>query len=176
MKFCPKAGANLLSPTCELLQGKNISSDHQNNITFESMDGDIILDCWIKNHDGWVSIVKFLWETSDKRAKFPLARKISMTSMLNLIIHLSLLPMSLLKPWVYKSPAPSDHVKIALWAKSNNKQWAKGYCLIKKFGERLFFNISSPSTPTFGSKKHWLLVIDDISNFLKVSFWKRIPI
>ena len=34
-------------------------------------------------------------------------------------------------------------------------------------GERLFFDISSPSTPTFGSKKHWLLIIDDSSNFLE---------
>ena len=32
-------------------------------------------------------------------------------------------------------------------------------------GERLFFNISSPATPTFGSKCHWLLVIDYYSDY-----------
>ena len=44
MKFSPKAGANLFSLTCKLLQGKTISSDHQNNIMVKSTDGDIILD------------------------------------------------------------------------------------------------------------------------------------
>ena len=32
-------------------------------------------------------------------------------------------------------------------------------------GERLFFDISSPTTPTFGGKHHWLLVIDNCSNY-----------
>ena len=40
--------------------------------------------------------------------------------------------------------------------------------------ERLFFNISSPFTPTFGGKCHWLKVIDDCSDytwsFLKEKF------
>ena len=31
----------------------------------------------------------------------------------------------------------------------------------KILGERLLFDISSPSTPTFGGKKHWLLVLED---------------
>ena len=40
-------------------------------------------------------------------------------------------------------------------------------------GERLFFNISSLSTPTFGSKKHWLHVIDDSSNYVWSFFLKE---
>ena len=32
-------------------------------------------------------------------------------------------------------------------------------------GERLFFDISFPSTLTFGGKHHWLLVINDCSNY-----------
>ena len=32
-------------------------------------------------------------------------------------------------------------------------------------GEWLFFDISSPSTPTFGGKRHWLLMIDDHSDY-----------
>ena len=31
--------------------------------------GIIILDCWIKTHDGWVAIVKLLQETNSKRAQ-----------------------------------------------------------------------------------------------------------
>ena len=39
--------------------------------------------------------------------------------------------------------------------------------------EWLFFNISSPSTHAFGSKKHWLLDIDDSSNFIRSFFLKE---
>ena len=42
----------------------------------------------------------------------------------------------------------------------------------KILGERLFFDISSPSAPTFGSKKQWLLIMDDSSNFIW-SFFER---
>ena len=35
----------------------------------------------------------------------------------------------------------------------------------KILGEKLFFDISSPLTPTFGGKKHWLLVIEDSSKY-----------
>ena len=37
----------------------------------------------------------------------------------------------------------------------------------------LFFHISSPSTPTFGGKKHLLLVVDDSSNFVWSFFLKE---
>ena len=43
----------------------------------------------------------------------------------------------------------------------------------KIFGERLFFNISFSSTPTFGGKKHWLFVIDDSSNYIWSFFLKE---
>ena len=33
-------------------------------------------------------------------------------------------------------------------------------------GERLFFDISSPSTPTFDGKKHGLLVVGDSTDFI----------
>ena len=119
MKFCPKAGANLFSLTCELLQRKTILSDHQNNIVVKFTD---VLDCQIKTHNGWVAGLQFLWETSDHGVQFALtlARKISTTSTLNLVIHPSQLPMSLLKTLVSKSLVFSNHMKIALWAKPNN--------------------------------------------------------
>ena len=43
----------------------------------------------------------------------------------------------------------------------------------KILGERLFFNISFPSNPTFGSKKHWLLAIDDSSDYAMSFFLKK---
>ena len=40
-------------------------------------------------------------------------------------------------------------------------------------GERLFFDTSTPLTPTFGSKNHWLLVMDDSSNYIWSFFLKE---
>ena len=34
------------------------------------------------------------------------------------------------------------------------------------FGERLIFDISSPSNPTFGGMKHWLRVVKDSINYV----------
>ena len=49
----------------------------------------------------------------------------------------------------------------------------KGYTLLANWGERLFFDISSPSTPTFGGKHHWLLVINDCSDYCWSFFLKE---
>ena len=73
VKFCPKAGVNLFSLMCELLQGKTISSNHQNNIMVNSMDGSIILDHQIMTHDGWVAGDEFLQQTNEKRAQLATA-------------------------------------------------------------------------------------------------------
>ena len=43
-KFCHKAGVNLFSLTCKLLQRKNTANDHQYNIVVKSTDGNIIID------------------------------------------------------------------------------------------------------------------------------------
>ena len=68
VKFCPKAGANLFSLTCELLQENEISSDHSNNIGINTPNGDITLDCRIKTHDSWDARVDFMWASYDERA------------------------------------------------------------------------------------------------------------
>ena len=43
----------------------------------------------------------------------------------------------------------------------------------KTLGERLFFDISLPSPPTFGSKKHWLLIMEDSIDFALTYFLKE---
>ena len=68
VKFCPKAGANLLSLMCELLQGNKISTDHLNNIVITTPSGNIILDCWIKTCDSWVAGVDFKQASNNERA------------------------------------------------------------------------------------------------------------
>ena len=58
--------ANLYSPISKLL----LKSEHKNNIMVQSSKDDIILDCWIKTHDNWVSRVKFIQEIGSERAQF----------------------------------------------------------------------------------------------------------
>jgi hypothetical protein len=42
-----------------------------------------------------------------------------------------------------------------------------------RIGERLYFDISSVKTTTFGGKKFWLLVVDDFSNMCLRFFLQR---
>ena len=69
MKICTKAYTNLYALTFKLSWGNKIKSKHKNYNVIHFSDGDIILDCGIKAHDSWVAGVKFLWETSHKRAQ-----------------------------------------------------------------------------------------------------------
>ena len=68
-KFCPKAGANMFSIMCELLQRNKISRDHQNNIVVKSIKGNIILDCQIKTWDDCIARIEFLQETVEEWAQ-----------------------------------------------------------------------------------------------------------
>ena len=43
----------------------------------------------------------------------------------------------------------------------------------KILGEKLFFDISTPSTPSVGGKRHWLLVIDNSSDYIWSFFLKE---
>ena len=73
VKFCPMAGANLFSPTCELSHRNNTSSDHFNNIMVNTPSDDIVLDCPIKTPNGWVAKVDFLQASNSERAASPTA-------------------------------------------------------------------------------------------------------
>ena len=66
VKYCTKAGMNLFSLTCELLQDIKMWNDHKNNIIVETTSGDITLDCQIKTHDGWVAGVEFLSRNTEE--------------------------------------------------------------------------------------------------------------
>ena len=66
VKFCPSAGANLFSLTCKLSQGNKISSDKTNVVS--TPNGNIVLDCRIKTHDGCVAGVDFIQNPINERA------------------------------------------------------------------------------------------------------------
>ena len=54
-----------------------------------------------------------------------------------------------------------------LCLQNGQTEWSeiKGCCSIKNFGKKAFFDINSPLTPVIGDKKHWLLFIEDSSNY-----------
>ena len=65
-----------------------------------------------------------------------------------------------------------------MWSLHPGKAKKGGVCkkavaCSKILGERLLFDISSPSTPTFVGKKHWLLVIEDSTDFTWSYFLKK---
>ena len=168
----PKAGANLFSLMWELLQENKISSDHQSNTVVSSMGGKIILDCWIKT-----MMVELLesnsFENHTTRGHnqlHPHSRNISMTYTFNsdILVSPSPMPLGIQINGTFK---PCDDCALG-----KAKQWAvskKAVPCSKILGERLFFDISYPYTPTFDSKQHWLLVIDDSSNVIWTFFLNK---
>ena len=176
VKFCPKAGANLFFLTCKLLQGIKITSDHWNNIVVNTPTGEIIIDCRIKTQNSFVAGVDFLHKANNERAVS--ATALPKRNINNLHIELG-------HPSETITHATTKALDIQVigifqpWkdcALGEAKQWAvskKAVHHSKILGERLFFDISSPSTPTFGGKHHWLLFIDDYSNYSWSFFLKE---
>ena len=176
VKFCPKAGANLLSLTCELSQGNKLASDHQSNIMVNTPTGNIILDCFIKTCNGRVAGVNFLHEANDERA-------VSATALpkknIN-ILHIELgHPSETITQAITKALGiqvtgtfkPYEDCTLGEVKKHTVSKKAVPHSKI--LGERLFFNISCSSTPTFGGKHHWLLIIDECSDFSWSFFLKE---
>ena len=144
--------------------------------TSNTSNDDIILDCQIKTCDGWVAGVDFLWASNDKRAV--LAMTLPKKDINDL--HIELGHPSEAITW---STAKALGIEVTGMFKScedcalgKAKQCTvskKAVPLLQVWGERLFFDISSPSTPTFGRKHHCLLVIDDCSNYSWSFFLKE---
>ena len=157
MKFCLKAGANLFSLTCELSEGNKISSDHCNNIMVKSSDGNIVLDCQMKTHDSWVTQVEFLQGTSQERAQSATAlykknindlhAELGHTS--KTITHATAKAMDIQLTSTFKSCEDCT-----LGKAKKIRESKKTVGCSKILGEMLFFDVSSPSTPTFVGKKH----------------------
>ena len=115
MNYCAKAGANLCSLTCKLLQWNKMKRNYKNNITLQSSEGNIILDCHIEAHDSWLAIVDFFHETGHERAQsaMPSTKKILTPFMPSKAILKKSLHMQLLRQWVFISLVCSDGVKTA---------------------------------------------------------------
>ena len=62
-----------------------------------------------------------------------------------------------------------DHCALGKAIRAASVRWQYS----KILGQRLFFNISSPLTPTLGDKKHWLLIVEDNINYAWSYFQKE---
>ena len=149
VKYCIKAGTNLLSLTFKLLLGIKYLSDCKNNIAVQSKSGDIVLHCCIMIYDSWVTRVKFLQEIFPEKAKLESHwlnqnNKSSIFYMQSKIIFWKWLPKPLVGLWDSISQVCLCSVKIV-----------------------------PPVTPTFGGKKHWLLDIENHIDFCSVGFLKE---
>ena len=169
MKFCPKEGANLFSLMCKLSKGNMISSNHCNNIVVNTTYVDIILDGQIKTHNGFVTGVDFLHETTNERAQSATAScKKNINDLHFELGHPSETIMcATAKALGIQITSTFQLCKDAMCHKQ------KGCTSFNNFGGRLLFDISSPATPTFGGKWHWLLVIDDSCNYIWSLFLKE---
>ena len=138
--------------------------------------GNIILDCQIKTCNDWVAIVKFLCEFNNKMAQS--ADALPMKNINNLHIELghpsktiTLTTAKALGIQVTSMFKPCEDCTLG-----NAKQCAvskKALPCSKVLGERLLFDISCPSTLTFGGKWHWLLIVDDSSDYIWRFFKKE---
>ena len=172
----PQDGCKPFSLTCEHLQGNWIKSNHQNNIVVKSTNGNIILDCWIKNRDGWVTGVKFLSESSQERAQSATAQQKKNFKKLHIeldhssksITHATAKTMGVQETKTFK--LCEDYTLGKAKKIRVNK---KAVACSKILGERLFLDIISPPSPTFWGKKHWLLVMKGSNNYAWSFFLKE---
>ena len=152
-------------------------SDHKNNIMVCSSEGDIILDHSTKTHDRWVAWIEFLWEKCQEKAQLDTA----LTKKIINDLHAELgHPSEVIAHAIAKSIGiqvtgtfkPYEHCTLGKVEKGGVCKKAVAWS--KYLGDRLLFDISFPSTPTFGGKKHWLLVEDSIDyawgHFFKENF------
>ena len=168
VKFCLSAGANLFLLTCELFWENKIPSNEANNIVVTTPIGNIVLDCRIKIHDGWVAGVNFLRNVIDKKA-------VSATAHIKRDINNLHVELGHPLEAITRSTAKNFNIQLtrafklcedcALGKAKQRAVSKKAVPRLQILGERLFFDVSSPSTLTFGGKCHWLLVIDNYSTY-----------
>ena len=121
-----------------------------------SLEGNIILNC----HDGWVAKVRFLQEKCQERTKLATALPKKSVNDLHaelgdpskVITHTTGNPMGI---QVIDNFIPCKDCALG---KAKECRISKTAIVRSKIlEERLYFDISLLSTPTFGGKNHWLL-------------------
>ena len=143
---------------------------------FKSCNGNILLDCQIKTHDGWAARVIFLWEISQERAQS--ATTLNKKNIYGLhiesghpsksITHATAKAMGIQVTGTFKL-----YENCTLGKDQKSRVSKKAVYHLKILGERLYLYMGSPSTSIFEGKKHWLLVVENRSNYAWSLFLKE---
>ena len=179
VKYCENANENLFSITQELSKGAKLGSDEENNITLSYPDGSsITFDRRIKTRDGWVCGVDII----------PIATEMAQLSKdtaKETVIDINEYHRALGHPSeaIVRATAKQFGIRLAgqfkpcescALSKAKAKKISK--VPVKRASEpggRLCIDISSPSTKSIGGKQHWLLVVDDCTDYAWSFFLKQ---
>ena len=175
VKFCPNSSVNLFSMTESMSQGSKIESDDAKNLRVINGDTTVTFDRHIKTRDGWVAGVDIIpipndcadnatdevpSESDEKKKK---QKTYDINAYHNALGH----------PSEATTRATANARDIKLVGKFEPCE----ACMVGKTrqsnltktpsqkatqnAERFFLDISSPTQPSLGGKRHWLLVLDD---------------
>ena len=171
MKYCTKKIQPYFHSHTNSFNRVNFKQQKK-QIFVQNTTGNIVFDHQIKTLDGWVAGIKFLQETDLERAQ--MVKSSSQPQHKDIIIlHAEL---------GHPSKATTEVISRTMGLNLTGTFKLCGDCALEKdkksgagkkaveyskiLRERLFFDISSPSTPTFGGMNHWLLAKEDSSDFV----------
>jgi len=188
VKYCERANKNLFSITQELSKGAKLGSDDLNNITLNYPDGSkITFDRRIKTRDGWVGGVDVVPIIDDvaKLSRDETKAKPVKSSVKEKAININEYHCALGHPCEATTRATAKAFGVRLVGQFKPcEDCALGKAKAKKIskvqvkraskpGSRLCIDISSPSTKSIGGKSHWLLVVDDCTDYAWSFFLKQ---
>ena len=180
VKYCARANENLFSITQELSKGAKLGSDDSNNITLDYPDGSkITFDQPIKTRDGWVSgvdvvpIINDVAKLSQDETKAEAIKSSAKEKAININeYHCALghpceaTTRATAKAFGVRLIGQMKPCKDCALSKAKAKKISKvPVKRASKPGGRLCIDISSPSTKSVGGKCHWLLVVDDCTDY-----------
>ena len=172
----PQGRCKSVIPNLQTLTGQQDCKDHCNNIMVNTSTGDIVLDCQIKTCNGWVAEVDFLDKANNERA-------VSATTLPKKNINNIHVDLGYPSENITQATTKALGIQVtgtfkpceecALGKAKQSAVSKKAVHHSKMLGERLFLYITSPTIPTFGSKHHWLLIVDDCSKYIWSFFLKE---
>ena len=188
VKYCENAREGLLSITNEMSNGATLGSDGTNNIVLRYPDGDtIVFDRRIKTRDGWVAGVEVIPLTDEtaklgeeKSKKVAAAGSTKMQSIDVNVLHEMLghpceattrATGKLMNKKVTGTFKPCENCLLGKAKRAKISKAPQKSSTVP--GGRISLDISSPKPKSIGGKHHWLLVVDECTDFCWSYFLKK---
>ena len=184
VKYSKDLTSPLLSMTCEMSHGAQVSNDADKNLVLSYLDGSkIVFDRRVKTKDGWVSGVN-IGVLLDSPMLNGLSGGASSQKGVSLLARGETSDAVTVNEYHEQLGHPSmDSTKLTATARGvtlKGPTYPCKDCAIGKGkqkgvpkepvprstvpGEKLFIDISSPKTASIGGSQHWLLVLDDCTD------------